>query len=187
MSSPAQRSVWSQVKSGLRLTAAILVAIAWLFLVYGGAAVAFSKTHYPRALGWAILAATGAVFVLTAQRWVKALPGLLAYGVLNGLFATVNGHLGVDASRTIPRGAAAATTLLLAGCALFAIPLASRKPTAIDRVAILGVFVSFVLGIFGCEPPLLSGAGMCLFLACAWANGRFRQRRNRGTGGNRRQ
>ena len=173
MTLPVGMSVWSQVKSGLRLAGVVLIVLAWLVLVFGGAAVAFSTTPHARAIGWALLAVAAALFVLTVPRWVKALPGLLACGVLNGLFATATGHLGTDPSRTIPRSSAAMLTLLLVGCALLAVPLASRRLTAFDRVAVLGVFASFVLGLVGRDQSLTAGAVMFFCLACAWANGRF--------------
>jgi len=168
------RSVWSQVKGGLRLTGIVLMVFAWLVLAFGGAAVAFSKSSYPRTVGWALMAVAGAILVLTAQRWVKAVPGLCAYGVLNGLLATASGHLGAGASRTIPRGSAAMLTLMFAGCAGLAVPLASRRLTVFDRVAMLGVFASFVLGVVRDDLSIPACAGIFVCLACTWANGRLR-------------
>jgi hypothetical protein len=72
----------SQVISGLRKTGAWLLGMAWLGLVFAGMAIAFSPSNYPRAAGWVLLVLAAIILLATADRWVKAFPGLLGVATI---------------------------------------------------------------------------------------------------------
>lgn len=82
----------SQVKSGFRAAGGWLLGIVWLGLVFGGLGVAFTPSQYPPAMGWALLAIAAAIFVATANRWVKALPGIFGVASFNSLVTIGTGR-----------------------------------------------------------------------------------------------
>jgi hypothetical protein len=87
-----RRGKLAEVKSGLRLTATMLLGGAWLGLVFAGMAIAFIPPRSP-VTGWLILVIAALIMIATMDRWVKALPGILGYGTFGGLLMIVSGHL----------------------------------------------------------------------------------------------
>ncbi len=171
---------WAEVGSGFRLAASWLFFMIWLALVFGGLGTVFSsEVRFPPIIGWLALAIAAVIAVWTMERWVKVLPAFLAYGVLNGLFMVATGHLVNDASKTIPRGTAIIITLLGAGTTVVALPLSSRRPTGVDRLATLGVFGSLLVGLVNERLTVWSFGLMFGFLAFAWWADRIRRHHRR--------
>ena len=80
--------------NGFRLAASWLLFMIWLGLVFGGLGIVFSReARFSPIVGWLVLAIAAVVAVLTMERWVKALPAFLAYGVFNGFSMIATGHL----------------------------------------------------------------------------------------------
>jgi len=134
-----------------------------------------SEARFPPIIGWLALAIAAVIAVWTMERWVRVLPGFLAYGVFNGLSMIATGHLVNDASKTIPRSTAVIITLLGAGSTVVAISLSSRKPTGVDRIAALGVFGSLLVGLVNERLTVWSFALMFGCLAIAWWTDRARR------------
>jgi hypothetical protein len=166
-------SRWTEVKNGFRTAGYWLSFMAWLALVFGSiGTVSTSPARFPPIIGWIAMVVAAGIAVVTMERWVRVLPGFLAYGVVNGLYMIETGHLVNHPSRTIARSTAVVITILGAGAALVSIPLASRKPTWLDRVAALGVFAALVLGLVDERLTTWSFGAMFGCLTIAWWIGR---------------
>lgn len=178
----------SQVKSGLRLAGLTLLffGIAGLFLA--GVAYSFFPTGHSRALGLVFLISSVPVLVITMNRWVKVLAGLLALAVLNGLISMGTGHLLANPTQPMSRLDALYMTVFFAVAAALASTMKGRKLNLIDRVAVLA-FV-FSLAVLMCYEGthlrpgapfnsayfILMGIGLCCLLA-AWGYDRVQRRR----------
>lgn len=187
--SPMQKSgTMSQVKSGLQLAALTLLffAIAGLFLA--GVAYSFFPTGHSRALGLVFLIISAPVLIVTMNRWVKVLAGLLALGVLNGVLSISTGHLLANPTQPMSRLDALYMTAFFVAAAALASTLKGRKLNLVDRIAVLA-FVSSLAVLMGYEgshgrpgAPLtntdfaLMGIGLCCLLI-AWGYGRLQRRR----------
>ena len=102
------------LKSGFRTAGAWLLGFTWLCLVLGGIIIGFSPSKYPHALGWMLLIIAAVVLVLTADRWIKAFPGIMGVATFNSLITISSGHATGSPSALIPRSTAILATLLLA-------------------------------------------------------------------------
>lgn len=174
------RSRWIEVGNGFRLALSWLLFMMWLFLAFVGmGAVQPPEGRVPPIVGWLCLGAAALIAVLATERWVKAFPAILGYGVCNGLFMIATGHLVNDASKAIARVTAAVITVLAAGATIIAIPLASRRPTGIGRLAAFGVFASLLLGLVNERFTVWSFTLMFWFVALAWWADRIRRRPRR--------
>jgi hypothetical protein len=182
----------AQVKSGLRLALATLIFIGVAFMFVAGMGFAFFPNEHSRILGWFLLIISTTVMALEVNRWIKVLPGILAYAVLNGVIVLSTGHaLG---SRFVPMAGlpSLVVTLFFAVSAALTVRFAKNRLTRVDRIAAF-VYV-FILGwLMGYEsttyPPtrvrpldyLGMGAGIgCLLIA--WAYDRNHNRRAHGSG-----
>jgi hypothetical protein len=178
----------AQVKSGLRLAGLTLLffGIAGLFL--GGVNYSFFPASHSRALGLVFLIISAPVMVVTMNRWVKVLAGLLALGVLNGVLSISTGHLLANPTQPMSRLDAVYMTVFFAAAAVLASTLRGRKLNLVDRIAVL-VFVSSLALLMGYEgahvrpgAPLAStdftlmGIGLCCLLI-AWGYSRLQRRR----------
>jgi hypothetical protein len=137
--------------------------VIWLLLFFGGLiTVGSPNRQFPVTVGWVMLAIAAVSLVTTMGYWVHLLPVVFGYGVLNGLIAAVNGHLGTDASRPISRVHAGMMTACFIGCALLTIRF--RRPvTVADRLGILGAFAAVVFGVFDEQASLT--ASILMFFA----------------------
>jgi len=178
----------SQVKSGLRLAGLTLVFFGIAGLFFAGVNYSFFPAGHSRTLGLVFLIISTPVMVVTMNRWVKVLAGLLALGVLNGVLSISTGHLLANPSQPVSRLDALCITAFFAVAAALASTMKGRKLNLVDRIAVL-VFVSSLAllmeyeGIHG-RPgaPLagtdftLMGIGLCCLLV-AWAYGCLQRRR----------
>jgi hypothetical protein len=178
----------SQVKSGLRLAGLTLVFFGIAGLFFAGVNYSFFAEGHSRALGLVFLIISASVMVVTMNRWVKVLAGLLALGVLNGVISISTGHLLANPTQPMSRLDALYITVFFAVAAALASTLRGRKLNPVDRIAVLAFVSSLALlmeyeGMHG-RPgaPLAStdftlmGIGLgCLLVA--WGYDRLQRRR----------
>ncbi len=171
----------SQIRSGFRIAGAWLLGFGWLFLVFSGLAVAFSpgEGKYPPVVGWVLLVFAAVILVATAQRWVKALPGILGVATLNGVLEVSSGHAINSPSVPISRFEAVVATLLLAASTTISLSFTRRNLNMVDRIAFLAYASCIAWAGVANRVILPAGtAACCLFFA--WAYDRFRRPRNHG-------
>jgi hypothetical protein len=105
-----------------------IVAALWIL----GASFAFSRWA-----GFVLLAFIAAILYATALRWVRWLPGLLVFGVLNSLLGLITRHVPTNPSVAVSAGVAG---LLLAfyttGC-IISYHYDATHLSALDRLALL--------------------------------------------------
>lgn len=135
----------SRVKGGLRLASLTLLffLIAGLFLA--GVAYSFFPTAHPRALGLVFLLVSSTVMVVTMNRWVRVLAGLMALAVLNGLLSIASGHLLANPAQPMSRLDALYLTAYFAVAAVLASTLKERKLSVPRRIAVMGFLSSIAL------------------------------------------
>ena len=174
----------SQVKNGLRLAGLTLLFLGIAALFIAGVNYSFFSAGHSRALGLVFLIISASAMVVTMNRWVKVLAGLLALAVLNGVLSIATGHLLANPAQPISRLDALYMTVFFAVAAALASTLRGRKLNLVDRIAIL-VFVSSLALLMeyqgmhgGPGAPLAStdfslmGIGLCCLLV-AWGYGRL--------------
>jgi hypothetical protein len=166
-------SIPSQVKNGFRLAGWVLLGIAWLGLVFAGLGIAFTPGPRSPLLGWGILAISGLVLIFTMDKWVRLLPGLLAYGACSGIFILADGHALNHPEVPVPRFEAVILILFFVTAAAVSFSFSKHKLSAIDRIALF-IFVACFFGQAVAPPRwmwLIVGIGLaCLF--GAWLYGR---------------
>lgn len=158
----------SQVKSGFRRAAAWLLGMAWLGLVFGGMAVAFTPSPQPRAIGWAMLALATVILVVTMDRWVEVFSALLACGILGGIITIAQGHAVNSPQVRVARLDAVIMTLLIAASAVASFTFTKRKLRLPDRVSL---FVFVFCFFWGAAVPRLGLLALSIgtaSLVAAW-------------------
>lgn len=160
-------TVGQQVKGGFRTAGAWLLGFAWLSLVFAGLGIGFSQTDHPRALGWFFLAVAAAVLVATANRWIRAFPGIMGVAAFNSLITIFSGHATGNPSVLVPRSTAILMTLLLVAGTALSRTFRTKRVSAPDRAAVLALAVSIGWAAVDVRHGLVAlGAGTCcLFLA----------------------
>ncbi len=165
----------SEVASGLRIAGLWLIGFLWLGLVFGGMAVAFTPSPHSPALGWGLLAVAAIVLIATMDKWVRAFPGLLAYGAFSSIFILLEGHALNHPEVAVSRFEAVLILSFFVAAAALSFSFTRHRLTIPDRIAL---FV-FVLCFFGQAAfPRLMLAAMAVGLASifgAWALDSFRR------------
>lgn len=181
-----KKNTRDQVKTGFKLAAAWLVGMAWLGLVFWGIVEAFGTEanfsqgrHPSRPLGYIVLAAAAAVFVATASRWKRVLPGIMLAATLGALLELEDGHALNDPAVLIPRSIALVQLLVIVGVTALSFTFKKRSLNVFDRVALLVFAASIFPG--GKEatsqrlPLALIVGGLCVL--AAWLYDRVQHRR----------
>jgi hypothetical protein len=169
---------------------AMLLGFAVLGFFVDGVAIVFFPSEHSRFIGWVFLLGSTAVGLILLHRWIKYLPVLFGYGVLNGIVLTVSGHLPGSASIPVSRPMGLlAITFCIAG-AVLSFTFKERTLYPIDRIAVAVFVFGFAYGaiydsdesaaVRGAVPHelvsfVLLGVGLCA-LFVAWAYDRFRRR-----------
>jgi|GEM_PF-2428292 len=171
-------STMTQVKNGFRSAGTALLGLGWLGLVLGGMAITFSpSSKYPPAVGWVFLAVAATILVTTAQRWVKALPGLLGLATLNALFAMFSGYPTNLPSVPISRSESLVATLLLAVSTALSLSFTVRELRVVDRLAFLIYATCILWGAVDHRVTLPAQMGVATFcLFSAWVYDRIQRR-----------
>ncbi|NDQ58285.1 MAG: hypothetical protein GZ088_14540 [Acidipila sp.] len=177
-----------QVKSGFRSAGGWLLGIAWFGLVLWGILEAFgteanfSEGHHPSRLsGYLLLGVGAAVFVVSANRWKRILPGIMFAATLGALLELWHGHAVNNPSVLIPRWIALVQLVVIAGVASLSVTFKTRDLNMVDRIALLVFAASIYVG--GDEatrqelPLALIVGGVCVL--AAWAYDRLQRRPER--------
>jgi hypothetical protein len=132
----------AEVKSGLRLAGMVLLGGAWLGLVFGGMGIAFTPSPHPPLIGWLLLVVAALIFVTTMDRWVKAFPGILGWGIVGGILTIAGGHALNHPEVPVRRLDATIMTLLIAASAIVSNTF-NRKLRILDRIAVFSFAFCF--------------------------------------------
>lgn len=174
--------VKEQIASGLTIAAKTLFAIATGGALVGGLAVIgkpeatlpYSFVGRHPLTPWVCVIIASLILVLTLDRWITILPGILGYATLGGLIMLATGKYG---KMHVPRLIALVLTLYtIAGTGL-TLSFARRPLTLIDRVALMGfVFcLAFSMSASILATSIALGVGSVLLLI-AWALDRIPRR-----------
>lgn len=158
-----------QVASGFLAAGKILLVFAWLVAV--GSGIALISGERSSITGWMLLAVTGIVLLLTTHLWVRILPGLLAVGVVGGLFMVVTGHALNDSATPVSVLDSVLVISFAAAATILSSTYTQRTLSWVDRLLLLGFVACFLLGGMGRGNLALWGAGLTLLLmGWAWAS-----------------
>jgi len=145
-----------------------LLVICWMGLVAFGAGMAFSEPVGRRAAGWVCLLVASMVAVVTAELWIKMLPGILGLGIINALITVWLRHPPTGPSEPVPRIRSAIILAILVACSVLASNIKPARLQTIHRAALLAFFISLVFAI-ALFPSLLGFGLMFVSLLVAWA------------------
>jgi hypothetical protein len=127
-------------------------------------------------MGWAFLIVGTTALILTMNRWIGALPGLLAATTLSGLISLVQGHVINLPSKPISRVDALIVMLLFLGSTILsALAFKGRGLNIVDRLALLAVVSSLAGGLLR-DSIMFAAASIFLSLLFAWVYNRLRYR-----------
>lgn len=176
-------TVREQISSGFRRAGGWLLGMAWFGLVLAGiteafeSEQAFNEGHHPhRVLGYLLLIATVVIFVVTANRWKRYLPGIMVLATLGSLRVLQNGRNPGDGA-IVPRSTGIVYFLVLAGVTAVSFSFKKRSLNLLDRMALLA-FVASILwtGVARSFATIAPVAGALCVLA-AWATDRLKKNR----------
>ena len=190
----------SQVKSGFRLVALILIGFVVAAMFFGGVIGLFSPGAVDRS-SWSgrhtavvtpvFLIVSIPIMFVTMNRWLKVMAGFLGLAVLNALISLGTGHVLANPTMPISRPYALSLMLFFAAAAVLTGLMKNRKLSVVDRILVmaflfsLGILISFqgqrelTKGEpFNSAYFILMGIGLgCLLVA--WGYDRLQHRRGR--------
>jgi hypothetical protein len=168
------KSIGHDIKQGMLVVGSVFLLCVWLGIVFAGVTFVLSDTNRRPIVGWSALAFAIAAAFATMDRWVKIIPAVFAAGVLNGLLMFFTGHLTNIPTEPVSRASSAVMTILGIACMLMASRFLSRKLTLVDRIAILGMLISLLMGVGDEHLTLWSFTLMFVCLGMSWVYGRIR-------------
>ncbi len=163
------------IKQGLLRSLSWLSVIAWLIVAFIAVGVAASQTPYPTAVGWIVLAMLMGIAAITAERWVRVLPGVLGVAALNALYSLVSGHFGLNPPKPIARPIAAVMMAALMGSAYLATGYMNRGLTKADRASLACAIGSLLVGFSQQQLAAPATVAIVAFLAAGLAYRRLGQ------------
>lgn len=163
---------------GLRVSEAIVI----FFLLFGGANIASGRAEFDYFrpwVGWLLLAVSAVALILEIERWVKILPAIFGYGILQALRELQTGHVLGMPNVPVSRRYCLALVAIYAAIAVVSATIAPRKLNRPDRVALM-VFAGLCTWAFAFRSDLdmvirFSSALGCLLIA--WVYDRLQRRR----------
>jgi len=140
------RTIGEQVKSGFRITGLLLLAVGFMFIVFGSTTLFLGKGNFNgpifRVLGACGLAATSTVMFFTVRHWVKWFIGALGYLALKAAFALLLGFTPSAPSIVRPR-LLILELVLLAGIAIvLCTRYLSHVPRKIETAGLVGLVLA---------------------------------------------
>ena len=185
----------AQVKNAFRTVALIGFFFGTAVLFLGGVAYSFFPNDHSRSLGWMMLVVSTLVMIVQMHRWVKVLPGLLAFAVLNGMITLFTGHVLANPNQPVSRLDAFGLTLFFAiSCALSG-TFKDRQLNFVDRAALIAFVFSLAWLLAydgsryatGAKDTAMNGRDLIAisvglaFLLVAWCYDQFLSRRMHGS------
>jgi uncharacterized membrane-anchored protein len=92
---------------------------------------------YSRWAGFVLIAVIAATLYATAPRWVRWLPGLLVFGVLNSLLGLITRHVPTNPSMAVSAGVAGLLLTFYAIGGIISYHYDAAHLSAVDRLAFL--------------------------------------------------
>jgi hypothetical protein len=168
----------SQVKRGLRRTAFWLLGMAWLGMVFGGMAIAFTSSPHSPIIGWVLLAVAAVILIATMDKWVGVFSALLACAIINCVIVIAKGHMPNSPAVRVARLDAVIMTFMYLAGAMASFTFTKRKLHLLDRLALFVFVFCFFWGAVAPRLMVLTlGIGVG-WLVAAWAYDRLQRRRN---------
>lgn len=163
------------VKRGLLRSLSWLSAIAWLIVAFIATGIAAAQTSYPALFGWLILAVLMWIAAITAERWVRILPGMLGMAALNALYSLFSGHFGLNSPKPIARPTAGLMAAALITGAYLSTAYMKRKLSAVDRAVLACVIASLLAGLSQLQLAVPATIAIAAFLAAGLGYRHFRR------------
>lgn len=161
---------------GIGRAGAWCLGMLWMITAGIGITTVFSENPGSPVTGWLFLLFSALLFMVTMDRWVSILPGLLGYGVFGAILATASGH-GLnrpDLPISLREG-----ILLISFFGLSAIisyTFTRRKLRIIDRAALLA-FAASLFRVMLDDSITVTGLGIPITsLIVAWVFDRYSNR-----------
>ena len=182
----SENSTSADLRRGLRLAGLVLIFLATAGLFFAGVDYLFFPAGHSRLLGLAFLVLSTSVMIFTMDRWIRALVGVLAFGVLNGAVTLATGHLLGNPAQPVPRLDALCFTVFFTAATVLSSNMRGRVPSLVDRILVLGFAftLAYMLGYGAARTAGMSGRlsstefalmGLALsFLVGAWVIDRTR-------------
>lgn len=139
------------------------------------AAVALIDEDRSSVGGWLLLVVSGIVLAMTAHRWIKALPGVLALGVVGGITTALSGHAlnQPDSPISLPH------SIFLIGFAATSAVVSStfvqRRTSWMDRLLLSGFVAGILTGAVIERWMIACWLGALAALCVAWIWDRVRR------------
>ena len=171
----------SQLTSGLRTAALIIVGFVVAVMFFGGAGSLFPPSVRSRWLGALFLVISTPIMIMTANRWLKIMSGLLGLAVLNGILSLATGHVLANPTMPISRIDALYLTLFFAVAAILTGTMKQRTLRLVDRISVmafllnLAFLISYQAQQEAARKPVFNAAAFTLIaisiscLSVAWA------------------
>jgi hypothetical protein len=188
MSNPSKMS---QVQSGFRSVALILIGFVVGGMFFGGVASLLSPNATSRWLGPVFLIISTPIMILTMKRWAKVMAGFLGLAVLNGLVSLSSGHVLANPTMPISRPDALYLTVFYATATMLAATITQRTLNLVDRISVMAFLYSLAFlityqarletaksALFNATAVTLIGIGLCCLLV-PWVYNHFQHRRGR--------
>jgi hypothetical protein len=153
------------IKQGLLRSLSWLSVITWLIVAFIATGIAAGQTWYPVAFGWIILALLMWIAAITAERWVRVLPGMLDVATLNAIYSLISGHFGLNPPKPIARSIAGVMAAALVTGAYLSTAYMNRKLAAVDRAVLAFAIASLLLGLSQAQVALPATIAIAVFLA----------------------
>jgi len=161
----------------------VILVTLWFGLVLAGMVIILEPGgYYSPPVGWVLLLVAAVIFFVTMDRWVKALPGLIALGALRSCLTIFTGHLPEKPEKLIPTLEAIAMTAFLIASAFLIFTFGERKLTKPHRVALFAWMFSFFWSMTNEPKTLIAVSVSFVFLVLAWGFDLFQRRRRPAAG-----
>ncbi len=181
------RTIKSQIISGLQLAAKTILAIATAGIFFGSLTAIISPSRVrpdsflvrSPASGWILLAVATTILIATMNRWVKILPGVLGYSTLGGLIMLASGQ---SNKVPVPRLTAFLLVLFTVASSLLSLTFQERRLSIVDRLALLGFLFCLAFSATPKFSTMLTALAIgfgCLLLA--WMIDRILRRGDHGS------
>ena len=158
------RTIGQQVKSGFRITGWLLLALGFMFIVFGSTTLFLGKGNFNgpmyQVLGACGLATTSTVMFFTVRHWVKWFIGALGYLALKAVFAFLLGFTPSVPSVVRPRLLILELVMLAVIAIVLCVRYLSRAPRKVETAGLVGLVlaISFATALDSAIPLFVAVA-----------------------------